>query len=147
MKHNLETLYSSSSQVNLNSLTVLLSTVTGHGIQTEDFSGDERDNLNECLLPCDYRSSGCIVDDDINRILVRPIPRGCTLHALMDCCHSGTIMDLHYTTFARTSGDWFWETGVATKTYKVRTPSKEGVIFPSIGDIWWNSGPVQWMFG
>eukprot|EP00210_Caulerpa_lentillifera_P007010 g6704.t1 len=91
---------------------------SGHGTQTNDYSGDERDNLNECLVPVDFRCSGYIVDDDINRILVRPIPPGCTLHALTDCCHSGTIMDLLYSIRARTSKDLYWDTDVITKVYK-----------------------------
>ena len=28
--------------------------------------------------------------------LCKPLPRGCRLTAIMDCCHSGTAMDLPY---------------------------------------------------
>ena len=33
---------------------------------------------------------GVIVDDEINEILVRPLPSGARLHAFVDACHSGT---------------------------------------------------------
>jgi hypothetical protein len=46
-------------------------------------------------LPCvcaDYKSAGQIVDDELNQLLVRPLPPGVNLHAVIDACHSGTVM-------------------------------------------------------
>lgn len=37
------------------------------------------------------------MDDDIHAILVKPLPYGARMHAIMDCCHSGTGMDLPFT--------------------------------------------------
>mmetsp|Transcript_11403 Transcript_11403/g.26461 ORF Transcript_11403/g.26461 Transcript_11403/m.26461 type:complete len:117 (+) Transcript_11403:834-1184(+) len=37
-----------------------------------------------------------IVDDDILKMLVRPLKPGVTLTCLIDCCHSGTVLDLPY---------------------------------------------------
>lgn len=39
--------------------------MSGHGGSTPDTSGDEADNMDETLVPVDYRSAGQIKDDDI----------------------------------------------------------------------------------
>jgi len=70
---------------------------SGHGAQQRDTDGDEDDGLDETILPLDYKSKGVIVDDEIYEILVRTLPAGVRLTAVMDCCHSGTGMDLAYT--------------------------------------------------
>jgi hypothetical protein len=45
-------------------------------------------------VPVDYDSAGLIRDDDLYDTLVRPIVQGVTMVSLMDCCHSGTVLDL-----------------------------------------------------
>lgn len=40
--------------------------------------------------------AGQIIDDDILRILVKPMKAGVACTVLMDCCHSGTVLDLPY---------------------------------------------------
>lgn len=69
---------------------------SGHGSQVEDLDGDEVDGNDECIMPVDYKTKGVILDDEINDTIVRPLPRGATLHATFDSCHSGTILDLPY---------------------------------------------------
>lgn len=51
---------------------------------------EDSDQLDETILPSDWRISGHIVDDEINDILVQRLPEGAKLTAIMDCCHSGT---------------------------------------------------------
>jgi hypothetical protein len=70
---------------------------SGHGQSVIDQDGDELDGFDESILPCDYTKKGRIIDDDIYHMLVEPLPKGCKLTAIFDCCHSGTIMDLPYT--------------------------------------------------
>lgn len=41
-------------------------------------------------------SAGQIRDDDILKRLVIPMARGVFATCVMDCCHSGTVMDLPY---------------------------------------------------
>jgi hypothetical protein len=48
------------------------------------------------LIPVDFEVEGHIVDDDIIKMLVKPMPAGVTMTVLMDCCHSGTVLDLPY---------------------------------------------------
>lgn len=69
---------------------------SGHGSQQRNYSGDEADGYDETLCPLDFETQGMIVDDEINAALVRPIPRGAKLHALIDACHSGTVLDLPF---------------------------------------------------
>mmetsp|Transcript_41941 Transcript_41941/g.105773 ORF Transcript_41941/g.105773 Transcript_41941/m.105773 type:complete len:203 (+) Transcript_41941:1-609(+) len=69
---------------------------SGHGGQVPDEDGDEADGLDETMVPLDYQSAGQIRDDDIFKALVAPLPAGVRLTAVMDCCHSGTILDLPY---------------------------------------------------
>lgn len=69
---------------------------SGHGGRLVDQNGDEDDGYDETLIPVDFQQQGQIRDDDLLRILVKPLPEGCTMTCLMDCCHSGTVLDLPY---------------------------------------------------
>ena len=71
--------------------------IIGHGakIQDDDY-GEEEDNADESLVPVDYNEAGVIRDDDLYNILVRPLAQDVTLTCVMDCCHSGTVLDLPY---------------------------------------------------
>lgn len=70
---------------------------SGHGGKVKDKNGDEIDGFDETIMPLDYGKKGQIVDDEIYKIMVAPLPKGCKLTAVFDCCHSGTMMDLPYT--------------------------------------------------
>jgi len=69
---------------------------SGHGTWIRDTDGDEKDGHDECLCPSDYEEAGLVVDDELYRLLIEPLPVGCRLFSLMDCCHSGTMLDLLY---------------------------------------------------
>eukprot|EP00934_Nitzschia_sp_Nitz4_P009028 Nitzschia sp. Nitz4//scaffold10_size219509//144329//145619//NITZ4_001444-RA/size219509-processed-gene-0.88-mRNA-1//1//CDS//3329532968//9018//frame0 len=69
---------------------------SGHGGQMVDTSGDEDDGFDEILIPGDHRESGQIVDDWIYDEFVTKVKAGVHVVALIDCCHSGTAMDLPY---------------------------------------------------
>jgi Caspase domain len=58
--------------------------------------GDEGDGYDEILIPGDYKESGQIVDDWIFSEFVKKIAAGVHVVAVIDCCHSGTAMDLPY---------------------------------------------------
>lgn len=96
---------------------------SGHGGQTKATEGDEVDGEDETIYPLDFKTAGMIVDNDLHRLLVKPLPRGCRLTAIFDCvsvfgrpnfahlsrsledshlspssqCHSGSALDLPYT--------------------------------------------------
>jgi uncharacterized caspase-like protein len=69
---------------------------SGHGGQTEDRRGDERDGKDETILPCDFQTAGQITHDDLHRLVVDSLPQGSRMWIIMDCCHSGTVLDLEY---------------------------------------------------
>jgi hypothetical protein len=69
---------------------------SGHGGQTEDVDGDKEGGMDDTIFPMDYKSAGCITDNEIHANLARPLPAGAKLTCVMDCCHSGTAMDLPY---------------------------------------------------
>ena len=65
---------------------------SGHGGWTYDASSDERDRRDETIVCLD----GVITDDQIHEVLVKHVPRTSNAICTMDCCHSGTALDLKY---------------------------------------------------
>jgi len=70
---------------------------SGHGCSIKDDDGDEDDGMDEALCPVDYAKAGVLRDDDVFTTLVAPMPKDVLMTVVMDCCHSGTILDLPYT--------------------------------------------------
>jgi hypothetical protein len=62
----------------------------------KDSSGDEEDGFDEVLMPADYKEVGHIQDDEIFDEFVTKVAAGVTVTCMIDCCHSGTAMDLPY---------------------------------------------------
>ena len=73
---------------------------SGHGCSVRDNNRDERDRMDECLVPSDYNTGGLVRDDDIKRVLRTFNPKTRVV-CIFDCCHSGTIADLKYRYLAK----------------------------------------------
>jgi hypothetical protein len=69
---------------------------SGHGASIADTDGDETDGKDEVIVPLDYIQRGVITDDWLHSNLVTKIPQGANLWVFMDCCHSGTMIDLKF---------------------------------------------------
>ncbi|KAJ8624983.1 hypothetical protein MRB53_033513 [Persea americana] len=82
---------------------------SGHGARLLNYNGDELDGFDETICPLDYETEGIIIDDEINATVVRPLPEGVTLHAIIDACHSGTVLDLPFLCRMDRSGFYRWE--------------------------------------
>ncbi|KAF5790492.1 putative metacaspase type I, plant [Helianthus annuus] len=82
---------------------------SGHGSQQRDPTGDEVDGYDETLCPMDFKTKGMIIDDEINATIVKPIPHGVKLHAIIDACHSGTMLDLSFLCRMDRNGRYKWE--------------------------------------
>ncbi|VAI11558.1 unnamed protein product [Triticum turgidum subsp. durum] len=82
---------------------------SGAGAQVPDCDGDERDGMDEAICPVDSFQQGPILDDEINQAIVRPLVHGVKLHAIVDACHSATVLDLPYRcTFSKQYGCLRW---------------------------------------
>ena len=75
---------------------VLFFHYSGHGSYTHDRGRDEFDGRDETIVPHDYIANGVIRDDDLKIHLVDDLPKNVELYCVMDCCHSGTGLDLRY---------------------------------------------------
>lgn len=73
--------------------TTLFFHYSGHGASVPDDDGDEVDKIDECLCPVD----GTLIRDDALRGVLCSLQPNQKLFCLLDCCHSGTGMDLKYT--------------------------------------------------
>ncbi|CAI9262285.1 unnamed protein product [Lactuca saligna] len=69
---------------------------SGHGLRQPDLFDDEQDGFDETICPLDFKTAGMIIDNEINDTIVRPLKKGVKLHAIIDACHSGTILDLSH---------------------------------------------------
>merc|ERR1712188_64209 len=81
-------------------------------------------------IPCDYQSAGQITDDQLFEMLVKPLPKGVTMTVIMDCCHSGTGMDLSFihkidTTASRDAGKLVFDGFVEKKLKKKKEKKKK----------------------
>lgn len=75
---------------------------SGHGTQVRDgkiggVEKDEDDGYDECLC---LSNNELVVDDELRALLTCLMP-GKTLTCVLDCCHSGSGMDLKYELFER----------------------------------------------
>lgn len=66
---------------------------SGHGSYTTDFNKDETDGLDELIVSIDMQG---VLDDEFKTIINQKLKAGCTLIALFDSCHSGSVLDLKY---------------------------------------------------
>ncbi|XP_051144632.1 metacaspase-1-like isoform X2 [Andrographis paniculata] len=67
---------------------------SGHGLRQRGLHGDEVDGFDESICPVDFETNGVILDNYINKTLVEPMIEDVKLHAIIDSCHSGTVLDL-----------------------------------------------------
>ena len=68
---------------------------SGHG--TSQYSFFEEDNRSEVICPSDYQECGLISDVWLQENFVRKLHKDTKLFVLMDCCNSGSNMNLPYT--------------------------------------------------
>ena len=74
----------------------IIFTMSSHGTQVPDLSGDEPDRVDEAFCPNDLAQNGddwdsnhIIVDDELRDLFIQ-IPEDVVLEVYLDTCHSGT---------------------------------------------------------
>lgn len=73
---------------------------SGHGGSVRDLDGDEQDGNDETLIPIDYLTNGYILDDEMRGVLTC-LKQNQSLTCVLDCCHSGTGLDLKYNLYEK----------------------------------------------
>eukprot|EP00927_Polykrikos_kofoidii_P051256 TRINITY_DN45042_c0_g1_i1.p1 TRINITY_DN45042_c0_g1~~TRINITY_DN45042_c0_g1_i1.p1 ORF type:complete len:481 (-),score=56.08 TRINITY_DN45042_c0_g1_i1:85-1527(-) len=75
---------------------------SGHGTSVTDYDGDEVDAQDEAYVLYDDNGqaippteNSLMTDDELADILISKLPAGISLIVVSDCCHSGTVCDLH----------------------------------------------------
>ncbi|KAI0063756.1 hypothetical protein BV25DRAFT_1914843 [Artomyces pyxidatus] len=101
---------------------------SGHsGQQTAKVDQEEEDGLDEFLVTCDQKT---ILDDDLRRFLVDPLPCGTRLTAILDACHSGTLLDLnHY----NCNCNWFLRRRNSDCAFPLHSPALSTPTSPAAG--------------
>ncbi|KAJ6487024.1 caspase domain-containing protein [Mycena sanguinolenta] len=79
----------------------------GPSTQIPNRANSEDDGMDECLIPCDGVDRK-IMDHELNRALVRPLPAACQLVAVLDTCNSGPLLDLKHHRCSRVVVPWLW---------------------------------------
>lgn len=75
---------------------------SGHGGQVPDYTREEADGQDECIYAFTKPNKlEEITDDILRRELVDKLQTGVTLRCILDCCHSGTGIDLPYYYYPR----------------------------------------------
>jgi hypothetical protein len=69
---------------------------SGHGGLLRDTNGDEVTGQDSCIYPVNGTRIETITDDELRTALADSIPAGSKCFAVLDCCHSGSALDLRY---------------------------------------------------
>lgn len=79
-------------KANLNNSSEIFFHYSGHGTFQKDTNGDEVDKRDELIVPSDL----LMISDDEIRNIFNKLNSNTTLYTVMDCCYSGTNVDLPY---------------------------------------------------
>jgi hypothetical protein len=69
---------------------------SGHGGLTVDLNKDEKTGMDSCIYPICDKKIEMILDDELKILLANKIPIGSKCFAVLDCCHSGSGLDLRF---------------------------------------------------
>ncbi|KAL0953664.1 hypothetical protein HGRIS_004863 [Hohenbuehelia grisea] len=118
---------------------------SGHADQLPCFDGTEDDNLNEFIIPADCEGEdedSYIPDDMLREYLVQPLPPGCSLVAVVDTCHSATMLDLPHIRCNATYFPWVSRGKTLSDIPWLTSPQTTlGSLRASSNDLIWLASP------
>ncbi|KAF2848501.1 peptidase C14 [Plenodomus tracheiphilus IPT5] len=76
---------------------------SGHGGQVKDVDRNRSTGLDDSLVPVDFETRGQLSSTLLHEHLVTRMAADCTLFIILDCCHSGSAVELPFV--FRTDGD------------------------------------------
>lgn len=77
---------------------------SGHGGQIEDVDGNRATGIDDTIVPIDFETRGQVSSTILHEHLVTRMAPDCTLFIIMDCCHSGSAVELPYVYRANSDG-------------------------------------------
>nr|CAD88480.1 metacaspase 1 [Plasmodium berghei] len=70
---------------------------SGHSYKKYDYTCIEKGGYNQTIVPCDFKTEGEIIDNDLHKYLIQPIEKnGVKLVSFIDCPNSEGILNLGY---------------------------------------------------
>jgi hypothetical protein len=134
---------------------------SGHGGRVADRSGDEVSGLDSCIFPVNGGRMEPILDDELRSLLAAKIPVGAKCFVVLDCCNSGSAVDMRYTwqtpsataltytenqRYAKTAGQVLFLSGCRDTEYAMDTVDKVGrpcgALTMALLDTWRTYGPA-----
>jgi hypothetical protein len=133
----------------------------GHGGRVRDTNGDEVTGLDSCIYPVNGGRLETILDDELRTLLAARIPAGSKCFVVLDCCHSGSAVDLRCTwqaasgtsltytedqKYAKTAGTVVFLSGCHDTQLAADTVNKEGrpcgALTMALLETWRTYGPA-----
>jgi hypothetical protein len=133
---------------------------SGHGGLVRDRNGDEVSGFDSCIYPVNGRAIETITDDELRNALATRVPAGSKCLVVLDCCHSGTAVDLRYKwnapsagsmtfvedqKYAKTTGEVLFLSGCRDTQVAMDTVGKDnkpcGALTMSLLETWRTYGP------
>jgi hypothetical protein len=134
---------------------------SGHGGLIRDRNGDEVTGFDSCIYPVDGTKMETISDDELRMYLANKIPAGCKCFVVLDCCHSGSAVDLRCgwqapqpniltymenKMYPKTAGTIFFLSGCRDDQTSADTVGKDnkpcGALTMALLDTWRQYGPA-----
>ena len=81
---------------------------SGHGgllMPEQNFLKNKNNDYDQTLIPLDHKRAGQIRDFSLFNHFVKPMAAGVTVTCIMDCCHSGSVLDLPYSFMPTATGE------------------------------------------
>jgi metacaspase-1 len=67
---------------------------SGHGGQVQDPTGNHPSGVLDTICPVDFQENGQLDSDILHQHLVKALPSNSSLFVILDCCHSGSALEL-----------------------------------------------------